>query len=439
MVRVRLILMCVLVGSAPLWMAGQIAPNPPGTQSVEQQPMAKPIADAEEAIAKSDWATAEKALDTWLAAHPEDGRALFDAGYVADQQNRENDAAGLYGRSVAAAPNSFETRLMYGLLLARQGKLSDARTQLVAATTLDPGEAGPMLKARAWRALAQIDKPRPDGTGDASQASTDLLEALKLSPETEADTLLAAQLAESQGQFDTAEAAYRRLLKSNPKSAAGEEGLAHLLLKQKKYDEAESLLRAALTQSPDDPALTAQLATALAAQNKAEALPLMEKLHAQRPKDDDITRMLADLRAQSGDVAGADALDVQLLATNPGDNDLLVDHGQNLIRQQNFREAFAVFEKATEANPANGDAWSGLAFAASKVGQPSVTLHALTMRSKYLPEVPSTYFLWAISYDTLRDKAQAITYYHHFLDAAGGKMPDQEWQARQRLKLLENK
>jgi hypothetical protein len=61
------------------------------------------------------------------------------------------------------------------------------------------------------------------------------------------------------------------------------------------------------------------------------------------------------------------------------------------------------------------------------------------MRSKYLPEVPSTYFLWATSYDTLHEKAAAITYYHHFLDSAAGKFPDQEWQARQRLQLLERK
>ncbi len=61
------------------------------------------------------------------------------------------------------------------------------------------------------------------------------------------------------------------------------------------------------------------------------------------------------------------------------------------------------------------------------------------MRSKVLPELPSTYFLWATSYDTMHDKPQAIAYYHHFLDAAGGKFPDQEWQAKQRLSLLEGK
>jgi len=44
-----------------------------------------------------------------------------------------------------------------------------------------------------------------------------------------------------------------------------------------------------------------------------------------------------------------------------------------------------------------------------------------------------------MAYDTLHDKAQAVAYYKHFLDAAGGKFPDQEWQARQRLLLLSNK
>jgi hypothetical protein len=55
------------------------------------------------------------------------------------------------------------------------------------------------------------------------------------------------------------------------------------------------------------------------------------------------------------------------------------------------------------------------------------------------PESPATYFLWATAYDTLHDKEQAAAYYHHFLDAAAGKFPDQEWQARQRLLLLEKK
>lgn len=398
------------------------------------QPVSAEVAAAEAAIAKSDWKAAEAKLDPWLLAHPADARALFDAGYVADAENRLDDAAVLYRKAVEANPQSFEAHVSLGLLLARQGKLIDARPELAAATALDPGEAGPSAKAQAWRALAEIDRE-----ADPAAASEDLLQALKLSPETPADTLLAASLADKAGQLDAAEAAYRRVLAKDPKSAPANAGLAHLMIARKKYPEAEDLLRTALEQSPDNPALTAQLATVLAAEDKAEALPLIQKLHDAHPRDAAITRMMAEVLAQAGDAAGSDRLYVALLAASPEDAALLVAHGQNLVRQLKYAEAFAAFDKATKLDPASGDGWSGLAFAASKTSQPTVALHALTMRSKYLPEVPSTYFLWATSYDSVHDRTEAISYYHHFLESSAGKFPDQEWQARQRLLLLENK
>lgn len=402
------------------------------------EPAAAPQAEADEvyaaeaAISKADWKTAEAKLDPYLASHPEDARALFDAGYIADAQNRLDDAAGLYRRAVVANRKSFEAHLSLGLLLARQGKPEEARPELAAATTLDPGAAGPSLEARAWRALAEIDR-----STDPGQASVDLIEALKISPETPSDTLLAAALAEQAGQDDTAEAAYRRLLAKDPSSAQANAGLAHLLIRKKQYAEAETFLRTALDKSPGDLTLTAQLATVLAAQNKAEAVPLLQKLHADHPDDASVTHMLAQVLADAGDDAGSDQLYLTLLAATPDDPDLLVAHGQNLVRLGKFPDAYSAFGKATQLDPGNADAWSGLAFAASRTNQPSVTLHALTMRSKFLPENASTYFLWATSYDTLHQKAQAATYYHHFLDSAAGKFPNQEWQARQRLQLLE--
>jgi predicted Zn-dependent protease len=409
-------------------------PEPATAPEVAAAPISEEVAAAEAAIASSDWKTAEARLDPWLAAHPDDARALFDAGYVADVQNRAGDAESFYRRSVQAKPKSFEAHLMLGLLLARENKLADARPEVAAATQLDPGEAGPALKARAWRALARIDSG-----SDAAQASNDLLEALKLSPETADDTLLAAELAERSSQFEAAESAYRRVLAGNPKSEAANAGLAHILMVRKQYPEAETLLRAALEEAPDDPALTAQLATVLAEQDKAEALPLLEKLHAAHPADPAISRMLAQVLADAGDFAGSDRLYAALLAATPADANLLVAHGENLVRQLKYAEAFAAFDKATQLDPANADGWSGLAFAASHTNQPSVVLHALIMRSKYLPENASTYFLWAVAYDSLHENAQAAAYYHRFLDSSAGKFPNQEWQARQRLLVLEKR
>jgi tetratricopeptide (TPR) repeat protein len=416
----------------------QVPAAPPALSAAQtaQQAVSAQVSGAEADLAKSDWKAALAKLEPWLAAHPADPRALFDAGYAADAQNRLDEAASLYRRAVEANPQSFEDHLSLGLLLARQSKFEEARPELAAATSLDPGldlgDAGPAMKARAWRALAQIDR-----VADTAAASNDLLQALKLSPETEADTLLAASLADQSGEYAVAETAYRRILAKDAKSAPANAGLAHLMIARKQYPEAETLLRAALEQSPDDPALTAQLATVLAAQDKAEALPLLQKLHDAHPDDPAITRMLAEVLADAGDAPGSDRLYATLLAASPDDPALLIGHGQNLIRQIKYAQAFTAFDKATHLDPANADGWSGLAFAASETNQPSITLHALTMRSKYLPDVPSTYFLWATAYDALHDKKSAATYYQHFLDASGGKFPNQEWQARQRIVLLE--
>lgn len=425
-------LSCVAFAQESSSSSSSLATGPSEPSSQTSSPLSTEVAAAESAIAATDWKTAEARLDSWLAAHPADARALFDAGYVADVQNREDDAASLYRRAVQAGPKSFEAHLMLGLLLARKGSLDEARSELAAATQLEPDEAGPELKARAWRALARIDS-----NTDPGRASDDLLAALKLTPETADDTLLAASLAEKAAEYDTAEDAYRRVLAKDPKSEQANAGLAHILILHKQYTEAETLLRSALKQIPDDPALTAQLAAVLAAEDKAEAVPLLEKLHSIHPADVAITRMLAAVLSDAGDAAGSDRLYLTLLASAPKDPDLLVAHGENLVRLQRFAEAYAVLESATQLAPSNSDAWSDLAFAASRTGHPDVTVHALTMRSRALPENASTYFLWATAYDALRDKKQAVAYYHRFLEASAGKYSNQEWQARQRLQILE--
>jgi tetratricopeptide (TPR) repeat protein len=412
----------------------------PASPAIPHETAGVEITKAEAAMAKSDWLTAEPILDSWLVAHPDDSRALFDAGYIADTQGRNDDAVSLYNKATVADPKSFEAQISLGLLLARMGKPAEARPSLWAAAQLDPGEAGPKAKARAWRALAEIDAHGTDGKPDTAQASIDLIEALKLTPETSEDTLLAASLADSNGDTGGAEAAYRKVLAADPNSGAAIAGLAHALIAEKKYPEAEELLQAALRKAPEGQvaaALTAQLAAVLVAEDKADALPLLQKYHEKHPKDAVMTRMLAEVDADAGEYTDSDALYLALLAANPQDSQLLTAHGQNLIRLRRYPEALKAFQSATEADESNGDAWNGLAFASFQTHQPSVTLHALTVRSKYLPESPTIYFLWATAYDTLHDNKQAAAYYHRFLDSAAGKLPDQEWQARQRLATME--
>ena len=157
----RLLLFTIFCFVAPVWAqdaSSTQGASQPAAAAAEQQEASPEVAKAEAAMAKSDWKTAEPILDSWIAAHPMDERALFDAGYLADAQGRNDDAARLYRKTIEVNPKSFEAEISLGLLLARSGKPAEARPALWAATLLDPGAAGPAAKAKAWRALAQDRK-----------------------------------------------------------------------------------------------------------------------------------------------------------------------------------------------------------------------------------------------------------------------------------------
>lgn len=425
------------IPSAPSANAPGTTPAQPNLAQSGPAPRSAEFDRAEAALAKGDWKTAAPLLDAWLAGHPSDARALFDAAFVADEQNREADAVSLYRRCIALQPKNFAAQASLGLLLARMGNLADARPVLAAATQLDPGSAGKAALAQVWRALAQIDRTGINGHPNDAQASSDLLQALKLSPETPQDTLMAAGLAEASGDAAGAEAAYRSLLAADPDSVQAIGGLAHALIVEKKYPDAEALLRPALAKHPGNIPLTAQLAAVLVAEDKAEAIPLLQQLHASNPSNEEIARMLARVQADAGDFTSADALDVALLRAHPQDADLLTSHGQNLMRLGQFAAASAAFQQAAAIDPTNVDAWTGLAFTASELHQPQVTIQALTQRNKLQAENAPVDFLLATAYDHIHDRKSALFYYQRFVDLDAGKLKDQEWQAKQRIDLLQ--
>ena len=412
---------------------------PPGTQSPDSGVVAAPPLreEAESKIEQKNFEAARPLLTKYLSQHPGDARALFDLGYVEDAGSHEDAAAAAYRKAIAVDPKQFEARLALGLLLAHQGKYDQAREQIQQATLLTPEPPNPTAQAEAFRTLAELDR-----ASDPPAARDALVAALNLSPETHADLLLTAQIAEANDDIELAQTAYQRLLSSRPAPSASESlaatsGLAQLLLKQRKYADAEPLLKTALARDPRDPGLNAQLATALLAQGKNdEALPVLETLRQLEPGNTSVDQMLADAYGQAGHPEQADPIYARLAQANPGNEEILAAQGENLVRERLYPQAQAVLERAVQLKPDDGDAWSGLAFAASENKQYQIALKALSMRAKYLAETPATYFLWATSYDNLHLSKSAQEYYRKFLTAAGGKFPDQEWQAKHRLVAL---
>ncbi len=355
------------------------------------------------------------------------------------------DAEASYRKAVQLDPEFAEAHLSLGLLLARADRPDEARPELkIAAAAPDSS-----IKAHAFRDLAHLE-----AATSPADASADHDEALKLSPETPADTLLAAQLAEAADNPTAAEAAYRRILASpaeNPDhtiTAEATTSLARLLLHQQHPAEAETVLTAALTQHPDDPVLSSQLVAAYMAQFKsAEALPLAEKIHRSYPADANLTRLLAHLYDESGQPAKANTLYAALVAQSAPatlDPTLLDDQATALIHLNRPAEAEALLKQAVakpDSFPTRQDfglASSHLAFAASNNNDPVTVLQALSLRAKVLPQSPSSLYLGATANDTLRLYKQAIDLYQQFLAVGGGKFPDEESEARKRLKVLQH-
>ena len=428
-----------------LLMAGATAAEaqlPAGTTDTTTQPQASsqdPLrAEAAAALAKQDYATAARLLASLADKYPKDAHLLYDLGFSLDALDQSAAAEDAYRRAIAADASYFDPHLALGLLLARTGRHSEARAELLASTGLTTDNAA--LKARAYRALARLDQ-----ASNPAVASDELLSAMKISPETPDDILLSGELAEASGDAAAAEAAYRRLLSADPQNHGATAALTHLLMEQHKPEQAESLLTAALAKDPDNPTLNAQLATIYDEEGKtAQALPIVEKLHASHPEDPDITRLLARLYSSNQQYDKSAPLYTALLARSPADPTLLDDSADAQIHLHNFAEAEALLKRAV-AQPAAfptkgglGDAASHLAFAASANNDPETTLQALSLRGTVQADSPSSLFLAATAHDKLHHVKQAAALYKQFLSVADGKFPDEEWEARHRLITLDH-
>jgi tetratricopeptide (TPR) repeat protein len=416
---------------------------PAGTRSVDdhshEDALAQQIHEAEESLEKQDYKGAEAKLKALAAANPKDGRVLYDLGFAEERNGEEVEAAKAYADSAAAIPGFAEPKIALGLLDARSGRTEAAHRELEEAANLSGAKAA--LRARAFRALAHLDE-----SGHPETAREELLAALKLSAETPDDVLTGAAMAERAGDAADAETSYRRALTLLPRDIEATAGLAHVLQVQGKLTEADALLSGALKEHPNDIRLVAQAATLYAAEGQeAKAIPLLEQLRAADPdasSDPQTTRLLARLLYLNGDNAAAEKLYKSLLTTTPNDPVLLDALGSAQVKQGHDAEAEATLAKAVSLrtefhdDQAWGEAEAHLAFAASKNHDPKACLQALAARASVLPNSPTSLFLEATAHDSLHENTEAAKAYRAFLVLAGGKFPDQEFEARHRLLAL---
>ncbi len=400
----------------------------------EQDPAAVDLANAETAIDKHDYATAEPLLKKYLETHADSYSAWYDLGFVYHALDRSEDSIAAYRKSVAAKPDVFESNLNLGLALADSGQ-PEAEQYLRSAAKLRPASNPAEGRKRAWMALARfLQATKPD---DAVAA---LHEAAVADPKDAEPHLMAGSLLEKLQRPADAEQEYRQAIAVRPDSPDVLIALTNLYSSQRRFPEAEAQLRRLVALRPNDPGVHLQFGRMLAIAGKNEqAISELESGLKLDPSDVKAQRDLADLYSDAGKHEQAQQLYSKLLAANPHDARLHYGFGRALLKQKRFPEAEQELARAVQLKPDLGEAYGDLAVAANENKDYAVVIKAADLRSKYLPEIPIGYFLRATAYDHLRDIKQATKYYHQFLEAAAGKYPEQEWQATHRLIALEPK
>jgi tetratricopeptide (TPR) repeat protein len=401
----------------------------PHPQTATENHAADDLKDAESLLQKHQYAQAEEKLQALIATQAENPQAWFDLGFAQSHLSKTAEAITSYKKATQLDPKWFEAQQNLGLALAKSGDLSAAASALKIAVTLKPTVGGQQALAAAWVSLAQVtEESQPQESLAAYQKSAEL------DPANSDAQLGIARMAERAGNAAAAEQQYLKLAAAGNNDSI--ERLIGLYLKQKRFADAETWLHKYIAANPQNAAAQLQLGKLLAAEGKTqEAITTLEPLYKTSP-DPKLARALAGLYLENKQYPAAADLLRPLIAQSPTDAQLHLDYGTALMHQLKYPEAQAVLLKAVQLNPNMVQAYSDLAYAAEQNKNYELTIRVLDARAKLQPETPATYFLRATAYDNLRMYKPAAANYKLFLGVAGGKFPDQEFQARHRLKAI---
>ena len=397
--------------------------------TTEDDRAANALKEAETLLQKQQYLQAEEKLQALVTQQSENPQIWFDLGFAQSHQGKTADAIAAYKKATQLDPKWFEAQQNLGFALAKSGDLNAAASALKIAVTLKPIVGGHQALAAAWLSLAQVtEESQPQESFAAYQ------KAAELDPANSDAQLGIARMAERSGNAAGAEQQYLKLAAAGNNDSI--ERLIGLYLKQKRFSDAETWLHKYLAANPQNAAAQLQLGKLQAAEGKTqEAIATLEPLYKASP-DPKVARDLANLYLETKQYPAATDLLRPLIAQNPNDAQLHLDYGTALMHQLNYPEAQTVLLKAVQLNPNLVQAYSDLAYAAEQNKNYQLTIRALDARAKIQPETPGTLFLRATAYDNLRLYKPAAENYKLFLKTAGGKYPDQEFQARHRLKAI---
>jgi tetratricopeptide (TPR) repeat protein len=168
----------------------------------------------------------------------------------------------------------------------------------------------------------------------------------------------------------------------------------------------------------------------------AAAITTLEPVVAKSPTPANQSA-LAHAYVQEKQLAKAEPLIAKGVASAPDDFEMRMFYGRTLRDQRKFPSAAEQFSAATRIKSDAAQAWTELAGVLIMAEQPLDGLAALDKVHALGAETAGHFYLRAITLDRLNKTKEALEAYNKFLAASQNVNPDQEFIARQRVKVLE--
>jgi tetratricopeptide (TPR) repeat protein len=389
-----------------------------------------------------------------LFAPPED---FLAQGLKALDANDPVTAEPLLRQAATAEPNDFSIHFNLALALSMQQKDADAIAEFRRTLELKP--ALPQADLNLGMLLLRNKRP--------AEALLVLKEVAESAKSARADLYYAQALFDT-GEVAQADPLYRAAVELDPKSAAAQAGLAHCLLKESKLPEAAEHFREAAAL---DPQYRSELPALAAEYEKAGMVTDAIEIYRQFPDDAAARERLGRLLVDNGKpsdaipnlelavkttpslvnrLALADAYklnkqpdreieQLQLaVASEPSNFDLRMGLARELRDAHRAVEAAQQFATAAKLRPDSVKAWNELATVYVVNRDYADGLAALDRVRALGKEIPGDFYFRGICLDGMHQLKPAIEAYRQFLATDGGKMADQEFLARQRIRIMEN-
>jgi tetratricopeptide (TPR) repeat protein len=408
-----------------------------GPPAGAQEP-ASLLQQAAVALENQDYAGAAQALEAYLPGNPEDFRAEFNLAYAYSMMGRRTDAITHYKNVAARQPEIVPARLNLGILLVEGGQAAAAVEHLQFVAEREPGDF--RVAIHLARALA--------GSGRLAEAGGAYEKALQLKPDdVEAHEAYAKLVAE--GDPALAERHLRSVLKIDPTRDAARLLLAAVLEARAAQgadtlDEAAALYQKYLEAHPqtlESNNLRVRLGQIYWSQQKAaEAVAQWEAAWTAGDESAELERLLLDayLKGPEPQRDKASELVDRMLTRNETDAELWMLAGRLRLEKREYEPAGARFLRAAQLRPDWAEAHVNLASTLFLMKQYEPTLRVLARVAELGQDTAGTHFLRAVSHDHLHHQEEALENYERFLALDEGKNPDQEFQARQRIRILSN-